>query len=155
MALFKRMTNKKREILETLKHDHTFEVDKSPYNAHIIAYLIQSCGTVTNSNERSMRRTLNTMVDEGLLYKVKMLDIVTMNYKGGQVDIEKMMWRYDLIENKSTVEDIKVNHFLQDKAKAEKLEADAAEYGLDVGDYLTARGFGKLPPKTIIELLIN
>jgi len=103
MALLKRMTKKKTEILVLLKAGLKDGYGLAPYIADSISHAVN--GSTTNSLTRSMRKTLNTMVDEGLLFKVKLKSEVSINYTGGIVTIDKSVWHYGLIDSLSSEEE--------------------------------------------------
>lgn len=101
------MTKKKIEVLTWLREGFEEECGLAPYSAESISHVVNDCNT-TNSLTRAMRKTLNTMVEEGLLYKVNKLAEVTIKYKGAAygVTINKNMWHYDLIENYSSAKEV-------------------------------------------------
>ncbi|HHZ70989.1 MAG TPA: hypothetical protein EYN54_12080 [Methylococcaceae bacterium] len=150
MGFFKRMTKKKIEVLTWLKEGFEEECGLAPYSADSISHVVNDC--TTDSLTRAMRKTLNTLVDEGLLYKVKLKAEVTINYEGGSVTIDKKMWHYDLIEKLSSADKVEADRLaITDSIQAD-LELQAAEYGLSVMDYQVADTFDNLPPKLINEL---
>ena len=89
------------------------------------------------------------MVDEGLLYKVKLKADVNINYEGGSVEIQKSMWHYDLIERLSSADKVETDRLAITDSIQANLEVQAAEYGLSVMDYQVADTFGNLPAKIV------
>ena len=114
MGFFKRMTKKKIEVLTRLRDGFEVECGLAPYSAESVSKIINGC--TTNSLTRAMRKTLNTLVDEKLLFKVKLIAGVTVCYEEGVSHIKKNVWHYDLIERECSAEDI--------NAKRQAIEAD-------------------------------
>ena len=119
MAFLKRMTKKKSTILGLFESSLQAEYGLSPYIADSISHLVN--GVSTNSLTRAMRKTLNTMVEEKLLFKVKLKANVIIEYKTGNVTINKNIWHYGLTEKLSSA----------DNVEAERLDTSEPEHTTD------------------------
>lgn len=99
------MTKQKKSILRRLSYRTGDENGAPPYSAQEMAMVLSM--DMPNANQiKTMRRRLNAMVDDGLLFRVSQASAIFYHIGEYNVEVEMDLIVYDLIEFKPTKEEV-------------------------------------------------
>lgn len=129
MSRLTRMTKKKLDVLDWLKHGFEEECGEAPYSAESVSHVVN--GRTTNSLTRAMRKTLNVMVEEGLLFKIRFKTEVSIYFQEGSTTNNVNVWHYDLIAKQSSVKDIEARRLVAELDKQPDIDTQEDDIDID------------------------